>query len=463
MIHVTGGSVRTPIGPIALALSASAWETALVIALSALADPNQDSPVRRCVDVVDVLTGVGSGTVRSVVIDADFPQLDADVVARIVAGNVLVVGVCNNEAGDRRLRQWGIQRVVDVTVDDMNVTAERLAAVLAVTSSSGAALGVSQQPQPQLHAPFESIAPAPQPLSQPTNPVGRLVAVWGPPGAPGRSTIALGIAESAARAGHSALLVDGDTHAPGIAPMLGIADEASGLIAACRHADRATLDVETLARLARSIDNRWRVLTGLPHADRWPEVRASSTNALLRTARALCEVTVVDVGASLTRDEELLNDTLVPRRDAVALTAIEAADVVVAVGGCEPVALTRLLSGIGALRELNATAPLLVVVNRVRESALGPDGRKGLREFVAKASGAQSVKFVPYDRLAFDAAALRCRTVTEHAPGSKVVAALAGVVESVIPMATQCWDDRPSGHDQPNRDQIRRGAGSTAA
>ncbi|HAN70940.1 MAG TPA: hypothetical protein DCQ36_05050, partial [Actinobacteria bacterium] len=51
---------------------------------------------------------------------------------------------------------------------------------------------------------------------------GRLVAVWGPMGAPGRTTIAVGIAEALAERGARVCLIDADTYAPSVALALGL-------------------------------------------------------------------------------------------------------------------------------------------------------------------------------------------------------------------------------------------------
>ncbi len=416
------------VGPVALALSQSAIEAELVTALASRV--GQSAAVRRCVDCVDLLSVVGAGIVRGAVLDADFAHIDADVVARLVASGVVVVGICYDEVGDRRLRQWGVTQVVDISASDIDNSADRIAIALSNLTTSSAPQNGNKPASFNMDRPI---------VDDPKT--GKLVAVWGSHGAPGRTSVAMGLAEGAGRLGHSALLIDADTYAPSVAPMLGIADDASGLIAACRHASQGTLDTQTLARLARSIDNNWRVLTGLPTADRWPEVRAGSIDIVWRVARALSELTIVDIGASLTRDEELLNDLLVPRRDAAALTAVANADVVVATSGCQPVALTRMLSGVRELRAVNSTAPLIVVINRVRDTALGSDGKKGLRDFVSQQSRADRVHFIPFDAAAFDSAALRCRTVTEHAPNSKAVAAMTGLVDAVLTAATQCRND----------------------
>ena len=64
-------------------------------------------------------------------------------------------------------------------------------------------------------------APAPEaPLAR-----GRILTVWGPAGAPGRTTIAIELACELARDGRRVALVDADAHAPSIAMLTGLPDE----------------------------------------------------------------------------------------------------------------------------------------------------------------------------------------------------------------------------------------------
>ncbi|MGV2903222.1 P-loop NTPase, partial [Microbacterium sp. AGC62] len=64
----------------------------------------------------------------------------------------------------------------------------------------------------------------------------RVIAVWGPHGAPGRSRIAIELAVELARSGRATALVDADTVAPSLALLLGLSDDAPGIAAACRRA-----------------------------------------------------------------------------------------------------------------------------------------------------------------------------------------------------------------------------------
>src|SRR5690606_21335193 len=177
-------------------------------------------------------------------------------------------------------------------------------------------------------------------------------------------------------------------------------------------------DLPALARHARQLNgSRLRVLTGITRTDRWPEVRPGSLEVVWELARGLAETTVADCGFCLEQDEELSFDTQAPRRNGATLTTLEQADVIVAVGAADPVGMQRLVRGLGELGELRPGAEVRVVVNRVRESVIGPDPARQVREALRRYSGVHRVAVVPDDPAAVDAATATGRTLAEAAPG----------------------------------------------
>ena len=82
---------------------------------------------------------------------------------------------------------------------------------------------------------------------------GSVIAVWGPTGAPGRTTVAVGVADELARLGRSTLLIDADVYGGVIAPTLGLLDESPGLAAACRSAGASRLDAAGLGRIGLAV------------------------------------------------------------------------------------------------------------------------------------------------------------------------------------------------------------------
>lgn len=403
--------------PVLTAVADPAWESDVVAALGREGGGVQ--VVRRCVDLPDLLAAAAAGLGRVVVLSADLRRLDREALTRLSVAGVAVVGVVapGDEPAERRLRQLGVTQVLRADAGAAQVRD-------AVMAAAGTA------PTPPAFALADPRAALPSPASAPDDdldgeadgrPVGagRLVAVWGPTGAPGRSSVALALAAELADLGTDAVLVDADTYGGALAQLLGVLDEAPGLAAACRLANNGVLDLPALAELALQVRPRLRVLTGITRADRWPEVRPSGLDVVLGLARALAPITVVDCGFSLERDEELSYDTAAPRRNGATLAALAAADTVVAVAAADPVVLQRFVRAHAELTELFPGLAAVTVVNRVRRSAVG--GGRPEREIAAALSrfaGIDDPCFVPLDVDGFDAAVAAGRTLAEAAPAS---------------------------------------------
>lgn len=263
----------------------------------------------------------------------------------------------------------------------------------------------------------------------PVRAAGRVVAVWGPPGAPGRTTVAVGLAAELAASGAEVLLVDADTYAASVAQVLGLLDEAPGLVAAVRAGLDGRLDPGSLARLAPTAAPGLRVLGGLTRAARWSELRPAGLEAVLGAGRRLVDHVVVDLAPPLEEDDELSYDTAAPRRNGAALQVLRAADDVVVVGSADPVGLQRLVRGLQDLAVAVPGSSPLVVVNRVRSDAVGRNPRLRVREALERFAGVRDMRLVPDDRPATDRALLAGLTLAEAAPDSparEALRALAG-------------------------------------
>lgn len=397
------------------AVTGASWEAQLVAALDKGAGGVQ--VVRRCVDLADLLAAAAAGHGQAVVVSADLRRLDREAVGRLAAAGVATVGVvpADDEESERRLRQLGIDHVVTAAADAAEVARTVHAAVARLAGAAPVA-GWDADPVGVV----ATAAP------------GRLVAVWGPTGAPGRTTLAVNLAAETAALGQATLLADVDTYGGAVAQVLGLLDEAPGLAGAARAANQGQLDLPALARHARQLDgSRLRVLTGITRTDRWPEIRPGSLEVVWNLARGLAETTVADCGFSLEQDEELSFDTSAPRRNGATLTTLEQADVVIAVGGGDPVGLQRLVRGLGELAERLPDADVRVVVNRVRESVLGPDPGGQVRDALRRYAGVHQVSVVPDDQAGVDAALAAGRTLAEVAPGSPVRAAIVELAAAV--------------------------------
>lgn len=268
--------------------------------------------------------------------------------------------------------------------------------------------------------------PAPAPSRR-----GRVIAVWGPAGAPGRTTVAIEVAVELARDGRRVGLVDADTHAPSVALLTGLPDEGPGFAAACRAAERGNLSAAELERIALPLGDV-AVLAGINRPGRWPELSWARVDAALAQCRAWVDDVIVDVAASLERDEEIVSDMDGPRRNAATLAALAAADVVIAVVGADPVGVSRFVRSHADLRAAVGASPIHVVVNKTRASTLGLDARAQVRRALDRYTGVADCWFVPWDPKAADAAALQAQPVGRVAPRSPLSSAVRRLVGEAI-------------------------------
>lgn len=441
----------------------TAWETSVV---DAVARCPQLELMRRCADVPELLSTAAAGLGAAAIVGAGLAGLDRSSVAELRRCGVRVVGVAEagDEAGERLLRALGVAVVLPV-----DAPPERLGAVLAgeddpelrawLAAVTAAPAGTREGQGRSIPAPGDvpghPLDAAPGSGGSPRLPdqpgwrprdrdeegdarrddgrrrPGRLVAVWGPAGAPGRSSVALGLASEAARFA-SALLVDADPYGGVQAQALALLDEAAGLAGAIRSADHGGLDVPGLAQRVLTVAPGLGVLTGISRADRWPELRADPLEQVLVLARELADLVVVDCGFCLENDEELSYDTAAPRRNAATLTTLAVADHLVVVGAGEPLGLHRLVRGLQELGTVRAPADRTVVINRLRASAVGERPREAVAAALRRFAGLSAVRFIPDDRDAFDRAALQGRTLAECAPDSPARAVLAQLAAELL-------------------------------
>ncbi|MGQ7295067.1 AAA family ATPase [Quadrisphaera sp. KR29] len=430
------------------------------------------SVVRRCADLGELLSASAAGHGRAALVSGDLHRLDRDAVARLVAAGTAVVGVLpatGAAAAAARLAALGVPRHVaagspgeQVATAVTAAVAELLAGGSAAGVAAAAATGAVPSPSPtpaleRLPAalagppgshPADGARPvpagdqeqegagAPGDAGPPARP-GRVVAVWGAPGAPGRTTVAVSLAAELAALDEHVVLVDADTWSASVAQVLGLLDESAGIAAACRAAAAGTLTTGRLLQLAPVVLPRLSVLTGLPRADRWHELGAAALEELWSTCRSAASWTVIDCASALEQDEELVLDTAAPRRNAATTTALAAADEVVVVGQADPVGLQRLVRALGDLAE--AQPDLLgrrrTVVTKVRAAAVGRAPAARVAEALARYAGVRDAVLVPDDRAACDTALLTGRTLRESAPASPARAALAGLAGQLLAAA----------------------------
>lgn len=380
--------------------------SALVFAVSDDEIDAGDRHVRGSEDIAAALAEADA-----VVLEASRTTVSAAVVAACDRRAVRIVPLAEGPGDERIAAMFGLEPPLPLGVDAWQL-AERLSAppVRATDTPAGADSGDPVRP--------------------------RVIAVWGPAGSPGRSTLAIELAVELARGGRHVGLVDADSHAPSIALALGLADEAPGFAAACRQSELGGLDARELTRISAPIGSSGvDVLTGLNRPSRWPELSQSRVAAALAACREWADYTVVDVAAPLERDEEIMSDLDGPRRNAATLAALRAADLVVAVAAADPLGVSRFLRAYPELRATIGATPVAVIANRLRPGALGIDARGQVRRTLDRFGGIADVWFVPTDPRAADAALLAARPIATVAPRSPVTLAVRRFVgEAVAPV-----------------------------
>jgi Flp pilus assembly CpaE family ATPase len=371
---------------------------------------------RRCVDAVDLLAAAAADRVSPVVVSAGLPRLTRDVVDRIAAGRSSgMVGLAGTPADRDALQDMGISGVLMVASN----VADTISGLRAVLDQ-----GV-QDPDDTPSGVWPTGVWAGR--EEPVTAAGRLVAVWGPTGAPGRTTVAIGLAEALERQGLRVGLADADTYGPSVAMALGLVEDASGLVIACRQADTTSLSVDTLLPLCHRVRRDWHVLGGVGRPDRWADLRTSALDRVWATCRSAFDVTVVDVGFCLEADG---GGAWSNRRNAAAISAVTTADDVLAVAEASALGAARLISSWTELLSAAPSARRLIVQNRA--GGRGYERRSGWLEALVDVGVVDPVRSLPLDVRAVDRSWASGRSLGEGARRSSLRRALGDLAGHLV-------------------------------
>lgn len=357
--------------------------------------------VARCDNAAELAAALASSRAEVALVAAEPRYLTDRVMAEADAAGVRLVGLAGTEEGSRLAAGLGLLEVVRTDADWDEIEA--------VMRGDGL-----------------MVVPARAQSS-----LGEVIAVWGPAGAPGRTTLAINVAAELAAAGHTVVLADVDTHSGSVAPTLGLLDEAPGFAAACRLAGAESLTREQLERIGQrylSAHGSFWVLTGIGRPSRWPELSSSRVVATLRECRRWVDYTVVDTGFSLENDEEISSDLVAPRRNAATIAALREADQVIAVGAADPVGLSRFLRAHVDLMETIETDRVAVVMNKIRAGAIGPSPGAQVAHSLERFGGITAPVLIPHDQSALDAAVLNGKTLYDTAARSPARVAIGELV-----------------------------------
>ncbi|ANP71650.1 AAA family ATPase [Cryobacterium arcticum] len=419
--------------------------------------------VARPATVSELLAAIERHSPDGLIVGASAGTLTAELLAASDANGIRVVALAATAQERRYVAELGLHEVVAADADWFEIES-------VLTMGAAIPLRIDDPPDRGGHAddasgvtgtPGSPEAPAPgrhrgrravpgrraKPARQPSpgpepaaaaEPAGGLegpgivIAVWGPAGAPGRTTLAINIAAEIAAAGHTVILADVDTYSGSIAPSLGLLDEAPGFAAACRLSGADALTRSEFDRIAHRYNSprgAFQVLTGIGRPSRWPELSAERVSRTIAALRGWADYVVLDTGFSLESDEEISSDLFAPRRNAATLAALGIADRVVACGLADPVGMARFLRAWGDLTEVISTHRVHVVMNRVRASAVGLGAAGQVSSALRRFGGIEAAVLVPHDQAGVDAAVLTGRTLRDAAPRSPARLGILGFVQ----------------------------------
>lgn len=264
--------------------------------------------------------------------------------------------------------------------------------------------------------------------------VGTLVVVGGSPGT-GRTEISIELALAIGR--HSSVvLVDADDVAPAIASRLHMPIEPNirTAIDAVEHG-RGELERCILAETS----SRLEVVTGLPNASAWSQVRSGEIVRVVDRLADDAEFVVAD-GAGMIEE---LGHGGNRGRFATARTLVAESDVLVGVCDPSPHGIGRLLGWCVEALALAPDVALLVVVNRAPEARFR---RAEIYEEISASLPLLDVAFVPSDRRVGDAA--WNGTAVARGP---FVRAVAGIAEQLVAASLGAGSQTPRlvGSDAP--------------
>jgi MinD-like ATPase involved in chromosome partitioning or flagellar assembly len=226
---------------------------------------------------------------------------------------------------------------------------------------------------------------------------GRVIAVWGPPGSPGRSTVVALLAVGAQRAGNSVAIIDADMAAPQWGLLADGPITGSGLIVASRRAAAGRADVSDLMQpLGPAIS----LLGFAPEPDRWVEVAPSGAAAVLDATASLADVVLVDLPADIRAAHPAYDIGWAHDAAAFPRAVLAAADEVVAVLAADPLGVHRFAAWWPML--LGQAEPDVLVANRVGMARGGRRPREQLEAVIGAIGSAAPVVEVPWEPKAAD-------------------------------------------------------------
>lgn len=220
----------------------------------------------------------------------------------------------------------------------------------------------------------------------------KVIAVSGPHGSTGKTTVSINLALELAAERHRVLLIDGDLRASSIANNFLLADLPAGLPGAIRIASQNRFDLEQLERL--SVEVKKSNLVIMPGFSYPPEqeVGNDAMVGILEVARQSFDYTVIDLGSILAASSTA---------EAFTESVFGIADSQLFVCLADPIGIFRLLATEQKLLEVSTNSKLLM--NRVRNSVIA-SARREIAITLQRLSQLEVASYLPDDPQQIDQA-----------------------------------------------------------
>ncbi|MFT6973864.1 MAG: MinD-like ATPase involved in chromosome partitioning or flagellar assembly [Pontimonas sp.] len=192
-------------------------------------------------------------------------------------------------------------------------------------------------------------APSTQPHS---NGLGTIVAIVGPPGSPGRTTLAINFAAQCAQLSNYVVLIDADVYSPSVSQLLGLGTKEGGLFSALRSARVENVDIAAVLSHAQQYTDStvgFTVLTGLLPVQQKKPVDRVAFEKVLDCLKGAGFTVVVDTSAVWShgpQDGFGNNPSAAPQ---IVEVASGAADVVIAITHSTDLGISRFVRSWGVL------------------------------------------------------------------------------------------------------------------
>ena len=327
---------------IILGLNDQTWQLELI---SNLNDQSNLIIKRRCVDAIDLISSIQTNKSATIIISADFGLLNLETIKHISQNNLKVIGVYLADDLDQfeKLKNLGIKFTQGINFKDVESSALQLFNLIVTEKENTTS---------------ESTIPG-------------LISIWGNPGAPGRTSVAINTAYCLAKTNRPTLLIDLDAIAPSIASSLSLVSEIPGISSVIHDAMYGKLSKSNFDKNIFEVSKNLHVITGISNAKRWLELRTTGLIEVLKYASQNYAHIVCDLSSVLPDqiDKDKFDQGIFKRFDHVP-KILELSNRVVYVMQANPLSLIRCNENLEVLKEFNPLDPY-IVLNRVNPVYLG--------------------------------------------------------------------------------------------